>query len=507
MCRACRYLYPEEYKKSLRQLRTRRASTYAVQTSANFEDDLNKAYSDLHTKESVASRTKTIQLKFDDYKEVNYLQDLLVDKDVKGPEGSIEEFTFDEAEYPIMKIGDRPFEAYNPPVPSLNDQIISRFSAYFDLFAPSATQITDRPKWTLEGALEYMHAHQASQPASDTEITTILEVLSSTSTTQPRSIIDADIVSLLVSNDSASDSFLHENAKTYKTSGTGLPNALLVTPMSIIVGMSKSQVLFFPNRASDSPSPFFATPTSPSDSLPSSAPFVHGSPENCADIGSVLSLGADASGGVCAIGYSSGAIDVLSVDRHTLLKSFASVHATAVVFVRVLSNESILSADYDGNVNVTSYTRKLFSAAVNSVRVFQAAQFGQVFDLSVLPFSVRRCTLKRTDSVRNGEGGMVNREETFAADLVAITHREATQILLADQGETRVLFTLPRGTVEVSNASPFFESKTNYVQSSVSTAWRRGERNSFQFMRCDTNLIEIWSISVLAGVSLNSRRS
>ena len=377
MCRACRYLYPEEYKKSLRQLRTRRASTYAVQTSANFEDDLNKAYSDLHTKESVASRTKTIQLKFDDYKEVNYLQDLLVDKDVKGPEGSIEEFTFDEAEYPIMKIGDRPFEAYNPPVPSLNDQIISRFSAYFDLFAPSTTQITDRPKWTLEGALEYMHAHQASQPAPDTEVTTTLEVLSSTSTTQPRSIIDADIVSLLVSNDSASDSFLHENAKTYKTSGTGLPNALLVTPTSVIVGMSKSQVLFFPNRASDSPSPFFATPTSPSDSLPSSAPFVHGSPENCADIGSVLSLGADASGGVCAIGYSSGAIDVLSVDRHTLLKSFASVHATAVVFVRVLSNESILSADYDGNVNVTSYTRKLFSAAVNSVRVFQAAQFGQ----------------------------------------------------------------------------------------------------------------------------------
>ena len=174
-----------------------------------------------------------------------------------------------------------------------------------------------------------------------------------------------------------------------------------------------------------------------------------------------------------------------------------------VGFELTVGLEAVLSADYDGNVNVTSFTRKLFSAAVNSVRVFQAAQFGQVVDLSVLPFSVRRCALRRTNSAGNGEGGNDGREETLAADLVAITHREATLILLADQGETRVLFTLPRGKVEVSSASPNFESKTNYVQSSLSTAWRRGERNSFQFMRCDTDLIEIWSISVLPGVSLN----
>ena len=465
-----------------------------MQSPNAFEDDINKAYSDIHAKEGVTSRAKSIELKFDDFKEVNYLQDLLVDKDANGPEVTIEDFKFDDAEYPMMKIGDRPYEAYNPPLPTLNEAMISRFSAYFDLFAPpkesSGVEAADHPKWTLEGALQYMRAHDPSAPTPGSEITTQLEVLSSGDPQQPFPSIDADIVSLEISDESASAAFLQENAKTYKTSGTGIPNALAVTPSAIIVGMSKSQVLFFARRdGEDSPAGFLSTPLSPAESpSPSpSAPAAYGSAENAADLGSVLSLGTDAAGTVCAVGYSSGAIDLLSVERRALLRSFASLHATAVVFVRVLSNEAVLSADYDGNVNVTPFARKLFASAGSSARVLSAAQFGQVFDVSVLPFVVRR-------------------EEAVAADLIAITHRAATLILLADQGETRVLFSLPRGEAEVSSAAAHFEAKSNYVQSGVSTAWRRGERNSFHFLRCDTDRVDLWTISVRAGVSLHGRR-
>lgn len=462
---------------------------------------MSKVYNDLHTKETVASRAKTIQLKFDDYKEVNYLQDLLVDKDINGPEGSIEEFTFDEAEYPLMKIGDRPFEPYNPPSPGLSESQISRFSAYFDLFAPSTSEAVDHPKWTLEGALQYVNAHDPSHASPSASITTTLEVVSSKSETRPCSTIDADIVSILVSTEADSESYLAENAKTYKSSGNGLPNALLVTDSTLIVGMSRSQILFFPRRSPGSPSPFFATPTSPVESPAS--PFVYGSAENGGDFGSVLSLGADASGSVCVAGYSSGSIDVLSVDRHALLRSFTTVHSTAVVFVRVLSHEAVLSVDYDGNVNITSYARKLFAASVNSLRVFQAAQFGQVFDCSVISFSVRRAAASGT-----AETASENREESVAADLVAISHAEATLVLLVDGTDVSVLFTLPRGKSELSEGSRFFEKKTNYVQSCVSTAWRRGERNSFQLMRCDADRVELWSISVrFLACSLIGRRS
>ena len=209
----------------------------------------------------------------------------------------------------------------------------------------------------------------------------------------------------------------------------------------------------------------------------------------------MLSLSTDAAGSVCAVGYSSGNIDVISIERHVLIRSLSSVHNTAVVFVRVLSNESVLSADYDGNVNITSYTRKLFTASTNTTRIFQASQFGQIFDVSIIPFSVTVRSLQK-DLISGLEGSAENREGVSSVDLVAITHDTATLLLAIDQSEPRILFTLPRSYVEITNNAPHFDGKANYVQSNVSTAWYRGEHNSFKFLRCDDELVELWDITV-----------
>ena len=462
-----------------------------MQTATSFDEDLKKVYNELPTKEGVASRAKTMELSYDDFKEVNYLQDLLVDKGTKDPKCSIQEFPFDETEFPLMKIGDKTFEPYNPPSVDIGSAYIPRFSVYFDLFASPRDKTSNQPKWTLESTLQHVHG---SSQASSSSITMTMTVVSSKNPTRPCSTLDADIVPASLSSDVSSESYLLNNAKTYKTSGNGIPNALAVTQDVVIIGMSKSQLLFFPNHTHSASSIFAPLTPSPLDS-PTDAPIVYGSPDNGSDLGSVLSLSTDAAGSVCAVGYSSGNIDVISIERHVLIRSLSSVHNTAVVFVRVLSNESVLSADYDGNVNITSYTRKLFTASTNTTRIFQASQFGQIFDVSIIPFSVTVRSLQK-DLISGLEGSAENREGVSSVDLVAITHDTATLLLAIDQSEPRILFTLPRSYVEIANNAPHFDGKANYVQSNVSTAWYRGEHNSFKFLRCDDELVELWDITV-----------
>ena len=64
-------------------------------SSKDAEDDASRNYSDFYAKEGIASQTKRVTLNYEDFKEVNYLQDLLKDSKAKELTPTILYYVFD----------------------------------------------------------------------------------------------------------------------------------------------------------------------------------------------------------------------------------------------------------------------------------------------------------------------------------------------------------------------------------------------------------------------------
>lgn len=83
-------------------------------SSKDAEDDASRNYSDFYAKEGIASQTKRVTLNYEDFKEVNYLQDLLKDSKAKELTPTIRNYVFDEKEYPLIQVGSEEYREYDP---------------------------------------------------------------------------------------------------------------------------------------------------------------------------------------------------------------------------------------------------------------------------------------------------------------------------------------------------------------------------------------------------------
>ena len=175
-------------------------------------------------------------------------------------------------------------------------------------------------------------------------------------------------------------------------------------------------------------------------------------------------------------------MEMISLDKRASVRMMSDIHDTAVVFVRVLSSSAVFSVDYDGNVNLTTLTRTLFGANTNTTRVLDGAQYGQIVDISVIPFSV---------TVRSA----AREHQAMTVDLVALCAEKCTVIMAVDSAGATVLFTLERAQQDVSERSRYFEAKTRYVQNYVSSAWCR-DANAFQFVQCENDRLGVWEVKV-----------
>lgn len=86
-------------------------------------------------KKGMASRSKTVELSGNDYKNVEYLKQILTREEHPEPKYSLADYTFDESKFAPLKVGTLPYEPYNPPAIHLDASYVDRFSAYFDLFS------------------------------------------------------------------------------------------------------------------------------------------------------------------------------------------------------------------------------------------------------------------------------------------------------------------------------------------------------------------------------------
>ena len=468
-CLLCRFLFPEQYEKNLRSRRNRRASTWMAASKRDMEEDGIHGFKDPIKKEGVVARAKTIELNYNDYKEVFYLKKLLSENSHPEPSFSLSDYNFDNSDFEPIEIGTVEYKDFNPPEISINHPYMERFSQYYDLFS-------NRPvipsKWTLQTALQYKKEQTPSIPEPQAESSLTLSVLKSYQSPLPQD--DSVVMDMFLTIHEDSHAFLQENMRTYKTSGKGLPNALCISEDLAIIGMSKSQLMCYPLHSNSSP-----TPEDPS-------PFMIGSPDNNDELESVLSLSMDLSGQYCAAGYSSGIIEIISLEKRISIKSISSVHDIAVLFVRYLSSGNLLSVDYDGNVVVSSFSRKLFAVTVTSTRILNSSQYGQIHDLSHISFSIAI----RPEVAEPGS------ESSSSLDLVALTTEKATVILSIDDTQVSVLFSLPRTSFTASRESLRYDKKSNSVQRVTSSTWQRCEDNSFLFVRTDDTLIECWSIEV-----------
>ena len=467
----------------MKRSRTRRNTTWMQASSKDAEDDASRNYSDFYAKEGIASQTKRVTLNYEDFKEVNYLQDLLKDSKAKERTPTIRDYVFDEKEYPLIQVGSEEYREYDPPEIDVGGKYIARFNQYFDLFSKANEETPVDSKQTMRTMIQYMEEkkpHHAADPGQSSLVS--LEVLSASSSAQKVSMLDSERVNGVINMESASLSYLQRNAKNFKTDGTGLPNAICVTQSAIIVGMSKSQILFFPNdAASNQDSPAYHP----------SEPAQFGSPSNADEVGGVLSISADWNGSFCVAGYSTGMLEVISVEKKSSLRLISDAHSIAIVFVRVLSNNCVLSVDYDGNVNLTTLAKALFGVSTTTTRILSGESYGQIVDIAVIPFSITLRTSVRTSS----NGGQ---NATVTVDLVALCCEKKTVFLAIDKGVSTVLFTLDRLPLEVSERSRYFEAKTKYVQNYVSSAWYRNG-NEFQFVQCENDRVGVWAVTVRFG--------
>ena len=454
-------------------------------SSKEVEDDASRNYSDFYAKEGIASQTKHVALNYEDFKDVNYLQDILKDSKAKETTLTIRDYNFDEKEYPLIKVGSEEYREYDPPEINIEGEYITRFNQYFDLFSKTNEESPVDSKETMRTMIQYMeekkpqHSPEVSQSSQVS-----LEMLSGGHNSQKVVMLDSEKVDGIMNTESTSLSFFQRNAKNFKAEGTGLPNAICVTKSAIIVGMSKSQILFFPNEAS-STSDLESPVHRPSD------PVQFGSPINADEVGGVLSISADLSGNFCVAGYSTGMLEVINVEKKSSLRLISDAHSIAIVFVRVLSNNCVLSVDYEGNVNLTTLTKALFGMSTTTTRILTGEQYGQVVDIAVIPFSITLRTSVRT----NSNGGQ---NTSVMVDLVALCCQKKTVFLAIDNGVSTVLFTLDRQPQEVSDQSRYFEAKTKYVQNYVSSAWYRHD-NEFQYVQCENDRVGVWVVTVGLG--------
>lgn len=465
-------MFPEEYAKNAKRSRNRRATTWAQSAKKEQEGDANIGYNDFYAKEGIASQSRTISLTYDDFKEVNYLQDMLKESKSKNPNVTIKDFVFDEKEYPLIEIGNEEYREYDPPVIDIGTKYISRFNEFFDLLAKSSTEKSVESPCTMRSVIQYLEKNTHKTQKEEKESLVSLEVIKKNTTAQDTALFDSEKVDAEMIVDPTSRDYLMKNGRNYKANGTGLPNAICVTKSFIVVGMSKSQILFFPNP----------TLSPDAESPESSEPFVVGSPDNGSGVGSVLSLSCDLNDSFVVAGYSTGDMEMISLDKRASVRMMSDIHDTAVVFVRVLSSSAVFSVDYDGNVNLTTLTRTLFGANTNTTRVLDGAQYGQIVDISVIPFSV---------TVRSA----ACEHQAMTVDLVALCAEKCTVIMAVDSAGATVLFTLERAQQDVSERSRYFEAKTRYVQNYVSSAWCR-DANAFQFVQCENDRLGVWEVKV-----------
>ena len=420
---------------------------------------------------------------------MNYLKDLLTIKKPKSLSTSIDAYTFPENSDSLIKIESHPYDSYNPPTIDMGHRFISQFATYFDIFSGKVKNEKYSPKWTLETALNYMNTTQSSEQSSPTyQSKTSIEVVRSNVETKECSKVDSDLVDASYSCDKSSFSFLSDNVKTFKQTGNGLPNALAVSDKYIVIGMSKSQLMVFPNQSLQD-SPLSMSPLDNNMTSTSVEPFMIGSNVNGNDVGSVLSLSIDMGGTLCAVGYSGGIIDIINLEKRSVMKTISDIHATALLFVRLLSNNSLLSVDYDGNVNITSFNKKLFSTNANSTRILNRKQYGQFVDISCIPFSL-------TITHSTGEA------QNISVDLVALSTLEQTIILTISNNQANILFTMKRDPIDATSSSDKYDPKTQYVNNYISSSFYRNDDNSFLFIRADDSTIDAWIIYVYGFLTL-----
>lgn len=476
----------------------------------DLEDDPMRGMRDmLRQKKAMASKSKTVELNIEDFKEVRYLQKLLQDDTIPEKISDLSEYAFDNKKFAPVEYGTIEYQDYNPPAIGINHPYMDRFPQYYDLFSSaSSPSSTSKLDYTLQSAMRYfrLHNQQAAETPSNSTLT--MEVVRS-SMPSPEETRISDIFDIHLQTHPESLRFLQNNMKTYKQTQRGLPNALCMNDRLFVLGMSKSQVICFPRPHPSTLDPLMGD----SSSTPSTnggagvveedmKPFTIGSHQSAEELGSVLSLSIDLSGQYIACGYSTGSVEILSVDKRASMKSLI-LHDTAVLFVRYLSNGNLLSVDYDGNVSVTVFTRKMFALSATTTKVLEGKAIGQVQDLSVLQFSV---AVKGGNHGNHGMNGINGEGDSYeetnegvrmmSVDLIALTTKDSTMILTMDSTNATVLFTLPRASFSPTKESPHYDEKSKSVQRVTCSAWRRGENKSFEFVRCDDELVEVWRIDV-----------
>lgn len=442
---SCRYLYPDQYASEIRSRRRRRTSTWKLAEQKEADEDSMQSY-----KKGMAARSKTVELSGNDYKDVEYLKQILTREEHPEPKYSLADYTFDESRFAPLKAGTLPYDAYNPPEIHLNDAYVSRFSAYFDLFAGKNTEAVT-PEWTLQSALAYVRSQQTPEdsPAKDGLSAEVLRACAPTS--------EEDGFDMTLEVHKESRLFLENNLKSYKTTGQGLPNSLCVSPSFVCIGMNTSPILCYPRAGG--------------------VPFTFGHHENAEAAGSVLSLSVDLAEQYLAAGFSTGSVELFSLERRQSAKSL-SLHSTAVLFVRFLSSGSLLSLDYAGSLQLTSLAKKLFAVATSSTCV---AQLDRPQDCALLSFALRHGATRRN------------------VDLLAVSSPELTSIFDLQGSRLALVATLPRERCDCSRENPRFDAKTGMVQRFTCSDWFRGEGGRALYVRGDDALLETWTVEV--GVS------
>ena len=481
-----------------------------------------------------ASKSKSAELTVDDFNEVKYLQKFLMkDQDIIPEKvASLSEFSFDEEKFPPIEFGSLEYQEYDPPPIGLNHPYMDKFSQYYDLFSAATKSSDSNEPFTLDYTLQTaMHFQSqlskpatlsSSQSAAATSTLTMEVIRSSLSSNSSNSSSSfpsssssssaSNVFDVNLDTHAASLRFLQTNMKTYKQSQRGLPNALGVSDKYFVFGMSKSQVVCYPRPRTSFMDQFGGetplTPTGDDDddgnnSSDGSKPFIIGTHESAEELGSVLSLSIDLSGQYIACGYSTGSVEILSIEKQASMKSLI-LHDTAVLFVRYLSNGNLLTVDYDGNVSITVFTRKMFALSATTTKVIDGKANGQVEDLSVMQFSVavkggNGYSTSGSGGGNGGDGesdGGAERRGVMSVDLIALTTKESTTIMTMDGVVATVLFTLPRVAFTPTKESMHYDERSKSVQRVTCSAWRRGENNSFEFVRCDDELVEVWRIDV-----------
>ena len=429
----------------MRSRRRRRTSTWKKPDQKEAEEDSMQSY-----KKGMASRSKTVELSGNDYKDVEYLKQILTREEHPEPKYSLADYAFDESKFAPLKVGTLPYEAYNPPEIHLNESYVNRFSAYFDLFAGKNMERV-APEWTLQSALAYKKSHSTTEesPLKDGLSAELIRACAPTS--------EEDGFDMTLEVHKESRLFLENNLKSYKSTGQGLPNALSVSPSFLCIGMNTSPILCYPRTVG--------------------VPFTFGHHENADTAGSVLSLSTDLSEQFLAAGFSTGAIELFSLERRQSAKSL-SLHSSAVLFVRFLSSGSLLSLDYAGCLQLTTLSKKLFAIATNSTVV---AQLDRPQDCALLSFSLRQGATGRN------------------VDLLAVTSPDLTRIFDLQGSRLALVASLPRETCHCSRDNPRFDAKTGMVQRFTCSDWFRGEGGRALFVRGDDSLLETWTVEV--GVS------